>query len=616
MKPSVTSLKKWNNNLTLPAIFLTGLIIYSIFYIGNALSPSSYGIFLNEIGAPSEGLVFGNPRTIRSDEWAVTTPFIQATVNNHFQRYNTTSPYKEDLRGFIALPLSDWSIPFKPTLLGFHILPPAYAFSLHYYALMVLFLIGYALLFYRCGASHAIAIGLSLLVYFSSFVQTWWTALAPPLAFFPWIYLTLIWNKPWKLKGVLLYYLSSCLLFSLFYPPLFYTLGVLAVLFLYSFHRQAITVKNGLSCGVAVIFAAATYLYYIKDNLEPLAQTVYPGQRSLDGGTVPFLQWLSQFIPSLNMVIQWDIDLSLLQAHDPSLNICEISTIGSYLGILLLIFGRWKNYLLNLPKEDIRALAILGVGFLLVSLWMLAPIPASIARFIFLDKFNALRWFFTSGMLLLGIMVIVMKRLEIEITAWRLVLFQLFNLSVIISKISYYHTVSYNDLVIILLTTSLSVLLPFWNKKYFHYTIISLALANNILIFGLFNPLQSARPIFNIPQTSFVTSLKNTEHYNQQGFFTGELFGATANGLGLPSLGHVLSVPQLSFFRCYFPELPEHEFNFTFNRYNHIHLQKDLAKPVNVQADRSNLPRERFMHITPEIQSCLSKIHTHPGAKP
>ncbi|MBM3579662.1 MAG: hypothetical protein FJX34_02675, partial [Alphaproteobacteria bacterium] len=178
------------------ALFL--LLLYGIFYIGNKLSPSSYGVVLEMIGAKNDGLFFGKPRQIRSDEWAVQTAFVKIAVNNNFERYNKSSIYKEDLRPISSLPIKDWSIPFKPLLLGFYFLPPDYAYSLYYFLIMALYLVGYTIFFRKLGTSGDIAIGFSLLVYFSSFVQNWWTAIGPILSFFPWIYVVIISEKPLK----------------------------------------------------------------------------------------------------------------------------------------------------------------------------------------------------------------------------------------------------------------------------------------------------------------------------------------------------------------------------------------------------------------------------------
>jgi len=105
--------------------------LYAIWLILNvsfALSPSSYGMALDAFGI-DYNTVFGLPRPIRSDEWAVWTPYTQMAVNNDFERYYQSGLYQIDLRNFNQIPLLDWSLVFKPLIWGYFILP---ALRLHF----------------------------------------------------------------------------------------------------------------------------------------------------------------------------------------------------------------------------------------------------------------------------------------------------------------------------------------------------------------------------------------------------------------------------------------------------------------------------------------------------
>src|ERR1700693_1236818 len=90
------------------------LLVAGVVYIGNAWSPSSYAIVLRTVAADDDGLVAGQPRPIRSDEWAVLTPFTQVAVLNGFQRFHASAIGTEDLRMVYSLPIFDWGIIFKP----------------------------------------------------------------------------------------------------------------------------------------------------------------------------------------------------------------------------------------------------------------------------------------------------------------------------------------------------------------------------------------------------------------------------------------------------------------------------------------------------------------------
>jgi len=151
------------------------LLVCGAVYVGQYWSPSSYGIVLGQLGVTNSGLVFGEPRADRSDEWAVVTPLTQATVNNGLKRINTTSFYQEDLRINYGLPIADWGMIFKPTMWGYLFLEPARAYSFHWFAVFALFLTGYALLFSKLGLGRNVSLLLAISLYFTGFTQFWWS---------------------------------------------------------------------------------------------------------------------------------------------------------------------------------------------------------------------------------------------------------------------------------------------------------------------------------------------------------------------------------------------------------------------------------------------------------
>lgn len=604
-----------NNILNRFSSFRFGLVLllcYGVFYVGNALSPSSYGVFLNQIGAKSAGLFYGEPRPIRSDEWAVYTPLLQIAINNNFERYNKTSPYHEDLRPSFSLPLKDWSIPFKPALLGFYFLPPAYAFSLYYFIVMALFLTGFALMFRALGLDETKAILFALLVYFSGFTQNWWSVAGPIMAFFSWSYVVLVSKKNFYLRLALFYLFVSWMMFAMFYPVFFYNFAFVVVLLIYCFNRDFCNFKNLSAFGICGVLALLTYLFYIKDSILILANTVYPGQRNMiSGGDVDLMQWLSQFFPSLVVNESLAVDLSNKS------NVCELSVMGSYLFLVITIFGNWKNYFKQVGREDLRSISILLGGFILFSCWMLLPIPSQFVKIIFLNHIPAIRCFFIVGFLLLVIAVIILRKLEFVLSYKRLILFVL--LVVVATAFSAAHYRNFDSEI---LAEGLMILSPLFlivmtnrfifnlNSKHLALILLVAVTANNVVVFGRFNPLQSAKPIFSVPQTEFVKELRDPKNFSSEGFFIGHyMSGTTANGIGLHSIIHVLYGPQLKFFRCYFPELEEGEFNNIFNRYLHVKLD-DVARPFNVQSDLSVLPRSRFKIDDESRSQCLEDLRS------
>ncbi|MDQ3672670.1 MAG: hypothetical protein M3364_09600 [Actinomycetota bacterium] len=127
------------------APFESAVVVLAALYVALRLSPSSYAISLQQLGA-AETPLLGEPQGIRSDEWAVVTPLFQIAVNNDFQETNATSFYGETLHTFIGLPLLNWGLLFKPLVWPFFAVSPDFAYSFFWAANIALMLVGWSLL--------------------------------------------------------------------------------------------------------------------------------------------------------------------------------------------------------------------------------------------------------------------------------------------------------------------------------------------------------------------------------------------------------------------------------------------------------------------------------------
>ena len=95
-------------------LWASALVLLGIVYVSQAWTPSSYAYVISYFDLPEMGLIAGEARPGRADEWGIATPLTQATVNNGFRRFNTTSFYQEDLRSVFSMPIRDWGLIFKP----------------------------------------------------------------------------------------------------------------------------------------------------------------------------------------------------------------------------------------------------------------------------------------------------------------------------------------------------------------------------------------------------------------------------------------------------------------------------------------------------------------------
>lgn len=615
----------------IPAVrrsFLAGLDLFSIavllagiLYMAFAWTPSSYGVALTALGLPDEGLVVGVPRPVRSDEWMVWTPYVQIAVENGFQRHDALSIYGEDLRNFNGLPLLDWALPFKPQFWGFFVADPAYAFSFSHAIFIVLFLIGYHRLLLGFGFARSWSAAGSLLLFFTSYAQFWWTTTGPLLAVFPWILLAIMGSHPWLMRGpvrfAVLAWLAPVWLLSHLYPPVVIPLAFAGGLLLLAFRPGVLAPRILLpSLAGAAVGLGLVYLY-LAEPIQVMAGTVYPGARSMGGGIMPLPLYLAQFFPFL---ASNDLYQDLL-----NLNICEVATGGSYLSLLTVVFLDHQRLAAILwsggasARQLVWRVGLPLAGFVLLSVWMIVPVPDTYGKFLLWNKVPGTRMVFAAGLLLLVVAFTLMREAGVRLTGGR---FAVVLGSVLVAWLAMKNGLEVagglrrNRLDLLVLPLIALVLLVAWwtSRRAARRTVgldmgvaagptpgaalalILCALVSNAVGFGRFNPIQSAVPIFHHPKTPALAALDAQAAQHPEGWVVSpnHLPGALLPGLGYRTPAHVLIAPALGFFRPYFPELDAETFNQIFNRYAHIQMAADITAPFSPQADVIRVPWERF----------------------
>lgn len=561
----------------------------AVVYVSNTWSPSSYAhVLQNHLGYQDVQPDFGKARPIRSDEWAVVTALTQATVRNDFKRYNETSLYREDLRINYGLPIWDWGMAFKPTMWLYGHADPAYAYSVHWFAIFALFIVGYFLIFREFGADTVVAGLLSFGLFFTGYGQFWWNEKGPLFAIFPWVVLPFFWNIRFALQLALFYYLAVFWFLTNLYPPIQISLAFVGAVILVAKKPEIFKFRKLLCVAFVAALAAATAAFYLYDYLSATSKTLYPGGRTVSGGDVPFRFVLSWFFPRVNFTQHYE---SLI-----GLNICEIGTVGLYYYLFVLGFLDYKNFGRLWGDRDRRKVfVILSAAFLLMLLWMLAPIPPQFGRVFLWDNVQPSRMQFASGVLLtllafhvagsVGFVFTIARVLVIgsaSVLAWAVYKYPLDNRS-------------FGELAVVL-----AALLLYGvhrgRARFQHESVVLCSTLGGLLIFGAFNPLQSAQAIFHSPPNESTRYFQHLEQANGGVLATMGLPGATANGLGFRSVSHVTAVPNMQFWKASFPELPPDELNAIFNRYSHL-VPELLAKPRVRQPDLIEIPLERFRKL-------------------
>jgi hypothetical protein len=565
------------------------LALSAIVYVCLGLTPSSYGVVLAQIGAEEQGPILGVPRFVRMDEWELTTPLFQTAVRNGFIEVNETSFYREDLRTVFPVPLRNWSLLFRPQLWAFFLTGAPTAFSIYFAFLIYASLTGYTLLFRELGADGWLAVAASLIVFFSGFVQFCglWS-----LAGFPWLLVILLKPLAWWWKALLFAWLMPATVLAHPYPPMLIDLALATLVLMLATRPGWFRSPREIAAVAIGGLATGTVVYgYFGKLLPIMGSTFYPGHRTVPPGTVPFPVVLSHIFPFLTL------DLTGFR-HLIGPNIVENATVGSFLLVLTLCLTRFRALWHNRPVRN--AVIVLLSATAAMTLWQVAPVPRWIGRILFWDIADPQRLFCATGLLLTFACVLVWSNQLISPHWGRIVIFFVAGPSAALILKARLFAPGLSDCgqdLAICCLALMGCLAACYSQAERAAVLVSMVAIINVIEFGRFNPLQPAKPIFNLPRTAVLEQLRQQEAAAPDHIlFDRNFFGATLNGMGFRSVNHILPTPQLAFFRKYFPTMNAEQFNFVFNRYAHIQISGD-GVPYVQALDLIRVPMEVFKPI-------------------
>ena len=277
----------------LPWLFPALVVLAVVVLAGLDLSGSS--LPLNGAGARDPSVVAGTPRSIRTDEFALSTPNL---IGND-RRGNPVRPWIGLNRTFlpatgVGVAAEHWTELFKPYEWGFFALDPSHAFALRWWLLPAIGLLGcYALLRLVTGRT-LLSVGIAVLAVCTPYAA-WWS-LTPALSIG---FLTgavacgiaaLRRRRAWACAGFGLAagYLAFCG-FMVLYPPWQVSVAWIGIAVLAGeildrrpgWRRPLLTAAAAL-----LVLVPAGLVWYVqgKAAIMTTAQTVYPGNRISTAG--------------------------------------------------------------------------------------------------------------------------------------------------------------------------------------------------------------------------------------------------------------------------------------------------------------------------------------------
>jgi hypothetical protein len=280
--------------LALPAL----LLIAGILLVGLALNGTSSGAFHTELEAGRDpDLIAGSPQLIRTDEWNVQTVWAITQVEQGLPVTNESFPGGMDATIPQDLPRVDWSVAFRPHLLGFPIFDVDHAVALKWWLpglalIAATYCFAVTMLPRRPVLASALAIGF----YLSPMLQWWYlqTTLWPVAWGFV-LLTTLVWALRASTRvapfvwSALLAYLTVVMAMGIYVPyivPIVLVAAFTAVGSVIQAVRGGMPVRELLRrvwpIAAAGIVGSAITVYWLWEKsvtVEAFLGTAYPGER-------------------------------------------------------------------------------------------------------------------------------------------------------------------------------------------------------------------------------------------------------------------------------------------------------------------------------------------------
>ncbi len=599
-------------------IFISACILLFFLFVGlkwHNASIANWNQFVNDGGDPQRGLILGEPRPIRSDEWQINSSFILAQHAKNFPVSNEALGSGKTPLAF-GMPTQHILSKTKPALWGYYFLDLERAFAWHWNFKIFPFLISMFLLFMLFTKNNFLLSVLgSIWLLLSSAIQ-WWSINTELFAFGSFAVIGFIYilfeKKPLIIvaSGVLFFF-SAYSFVMLLYPAYQVPFGyfLLALILGFTIKNRGIlitTIKMSmplriltLGASLALIFSLI-YLFFIeaRDTIEVVTNTVYPGKRNEPGGDFSFLKMytdnFSLFMNQDKFPPQW-------------LNISELS---SY----LMLFPVASIIILTdfFKTKKIDALLMVMLIFQAVMfIWFFIGFPEFLAKLTLFNSSPPFRTFFVFGFANVVATVlflahhkptIISKNIVLKVLTFLLV----FSLGYGIHYFLNQQTEFYFSHIQILIATVIFAVLNWLVLYYHHHRIYPVVFAAIILLFVMpnltVNPLSKGlSPYFENEIFKTVSTIQRNEPDAGWAVFGQYTTPNFLKATGVNCFNGVQFVPPLEKLHVLDPHLRSVD---VYNRYAHI----AFASAIDGQ-DSIRFVLQQSDLYTIEMDPCSPKLY-------
>lgn len=546
------------------------------------------------------GLLFGQPRAVRSDEWLVQTPYSLSQTQSGFHAYNELITLEgQDMMVGYNSPAYNLATLGKPFAWGYLLLGKEYGLSWYWgVKLLGLMLFSFELALIITKRNRYLALVASFWLPFSAALQWWFVSPIGDLIFFALGFLVAIYNYFYnhsqRLQRALLASGAAIMAIGfvlVLYPAFQVPLGYLILLFLFgffiefkakvTFDRWDVVFIGSAICAALVCIGWSVYVS--REALAAVMHTIYPGNRISTGGDFAKRD-LFLFLTN------WKMNL-----HDvPYENNSELSHFYHFFFVILPL-APWLFY----RKVKTHIYGFLLFIYCLVTLgWLFIGVPEWLAKVTlasYVPTYRAATVFGFVAVLLSLWFMDYLWQTKRKLPIWAIFITITLNLAL------YFYTlytgnlrlyVTRNDLLLILLVAFLLMVVLFkkWKKT------TALLLLGVVLGTGLFvNPI--ARGVSAIYGKQLATKIQALEKAEPEQLWVGErLMYSYLPALGVHTFNGVAFTPH---FDLYKKADPQQKDQAIYNRYAHINVE---IKPNHEQPTLALLQQDAIVfRLTPAL---------------
>ena len=396
------------NNINKYRFAIAGIIF--ILCIIFEINGSSIDIYSNLLNTES-GIIFGNPRAIRSDEWKVLTPFMLSQYENHTGKFPYFSDLirgnKTDMYMLAQSPVMDIAILFRLFQIGFLFLPPAKGLSFFWMGrIIALFLVSFEIMKLITNKNNQLSLFGALLITFAPTINWWFSTNIVEIVIFTFlsaIFLYLYFKEKkfvYRILYIGLIFISwGNLLFTL-YPAWQVPFGYLLLsLYIWTIieNWKTFNIKTKKKDFIVwaiffmiFIFLVCRIFIKSKETIDIVRNTVYPGTRFETGGGI-FLE-----------LFRWAINLfTPYNEHNIISNTCELSVFIDFFPIPYI----FAAYLIFKQKVKDKLLIILSIYSLFIFIYMTIGFPNFLSKISLLYNSQSLRIIQIFGMINIFVLI-------------------------------------------------------------------------------------------------------------------------------------------------------------------------------------------------------------------